>query len=183
MVEFGKKHGIKSADIINSAIGAFFGMITSLMLDKFIDSKSKRNSITNIIAELDSIRNGLYDQIICKLPEQYHNRIINEKLEIDLDSELLDQINRNIKDLAYVIYIPIWETVLQTGDILEFKEKKYFEELIRMYTKIYKLKALIDSYYSEKEVNVICIRRIIIECVELNDMFSNKEYYISRLFM
>lgn len=183
MIEFGSKHGISTADIINSAIGAFFGMITSLMLEKLLESNNKKKSIDNIIAELESIRNGLNEQIINKLPTEYCQEITNGiQQSIEIDADLLEQINGNIKDLAYVIYVPIWETVLQTGDILEFKEKKYFEELIRLYTKIYKLKALIDDYYNEKEVNAVSVKKIIIECLELNDMFTNRGFYISKLF-
>lgn len=183
VIEFGLKHGISTADIINSAIGAFFGMITSLMLEKFLESNNKKKSIDNIIAELESIRNGLNEQIISKLPAENCQEITNGiQQSIEIDADLLEQINGNIKDLAYVIYVPIWETVLQTGDILEFKEKKYFEELIRLYTKIYKLKALIDDHYNEKEVNVVSIKKIIIECLELNVMFTNREFYISKLF-
>lgn len=182
-VEFGTKHGISSADIINSAIGAFFGMITSLMLEKFLESISKRKSIDNIIAELKSIRNGLNKQIISKLPPTYlQEHLNNSQGNIEIPVSVLKEIHKNIKDLAYVIYVPIWETVLQTGDILEFKEKKYFEDMIRMYTKIYKLKVLIDDYFGKDETDLICVKMIIDECVELNDIFTNNKFYISKLF-
>lgn len=72
--------------------------------------------------------------------------------------------------MVYIIYLPIWETVIQTGDILEFKDKSYFDTMIFVYTKIYRLKALIESYY-KGEQNVLELTVILKECLDLDAVF------------
>lgn len=183
VIEFGVDKGISLADIINSAIGAFFGMITSLMLEKIIDSSQKKKTIDNIISELLSIKIGINNQIIKNLaPEIIHTYLYGSNQELIIDNETVELIDKYIKDMSYVIYVPIWETVLQTGDILEFKNKKYFEELILIYTKIYKIKILIDNYYEEKTFDGKQVINIVRECLELNQMFTDNKYKISALF-
>lgn len=182
IVGFGVNAGISLADIINSAIGAFFGMITSLMLEKIVDSNQKKKTIDNIISELLSIKNGIHSQIIKNLtPEIIQIALSKSNYEISIANEIIELIDSNIKDMSYVIYVPIWETVLQTGDILEFKNKNYFEELILIYTKIYKIKILIDNYYEEKTVDFKQILIIIRECIELNQLFNDDKHIISAL--
>ena len=113
---------ISLTDIINSAIGAFFGMVTSLMLEKRISSHRKRTSIKNIVSELISIRDGIKNAIIDNTPSSLKEKLLkNKKASLSPEEKnVLKSLADNIYDMAFVIYVPIWETVLQTGDILEF---------------------------------------------------------------
>ena len=176
---------ISLTDIVNSAIGAFFGMATSLMLEKIIISHRKRTSIKNIVSELVSIRDGIRSAIIDNIPDLLKKKVVdNKKPSLTFEEKnALKRLTDNIYDMAFVIYVPIWETVLQTGDILEFKNKEYFEELILLYTKIYKLKARIDRIYKDdatySERDVI---EILVECLEIEEIFCDKNsYYIPTL--
>ena len=172
---------ISWTDIINSAIGAFFGMGASLLLEKMLVSFRKKKSIKNIVSELVSIRDGIKTQIIDNVPESLRKKLLSDKnskisLTSDEKNKLVD-LSDNIRDMAFIIYVPIWETVLQTGDILEFKNKKYFEELILLYTKIYKLKTLIDEFYNHSTCSEYDIIVILNECLELNQVFCDKNSY------
>ena len=82
--------------------------------------------------------------------------------------------------MVYIIYLPIWETVLQTGDVLEFKDKTYFDTMIFIYTKIYRLKALIEFYY-KGEQNVLELMVILKECLDLDAVFSDPNSSIAEL--
>lgn len=169
---------ISLTDILNSAIGAFLGFGTSLFLEQVLTSSRKRKSIDNIVSELISIRDGIREDILKSINLSAMRTDCN-LVSTDIDMMLIDT---KIRQMAYVIYAPIWETVLQTGDILEFKNKSYFEDLILLYTKIYKLKTLIDSYYKTISQEKNKLAEILTECVEIDEIFTNKEkYHIANL--
>lgn len=175
--------GISLKDIINSAIGAFLGFWASLVLQKRATSANKRKSINNIIAELETIRDGIRGSVIAFIPDSLKSDISNNLLveEVREDKKaVIGRIDKKIREMVYVIYLPIWETVLQTGDILEFKDQPYFDTMILIYTKIYRLKALIESYYKE-EKNMLELTAILKECLELDVLFSDSNSSITKL--
>lgn len=178
-----KNWGISLKDIINSAIGAFLGFGTSLILEQMATSANKRKSINNIVAELETVRDGIRESVISFIPDSIKNDISNNLLAEELKGEnklLLERLDKKIREMVYIIYLPIWETVLHTGDILEFKDKPYFDTMIFVYTKIYRLKALIESYY-KGEQNVLELTVILKECLDLDEVFSNPNNSISEL--
>lgn len=175
--------GISLKDIINSAIGAFLGFGTSLILEQMATSANKKKSINNIVAELETVRDGIRESIISFIPDSLKSDISNNLLEGKLSGEkgvMLEELDKKIREMVYVIYLPIWETVLQTGDILEFKNKPYFNTMIFVYTKIYRLKALIESYY-KRDKNVLELTAILKECLDLDMVFSDPNNSIAEL--
>lgn len=126
---FGK---LNLSDIVGSIAGAFLGFGASLIIENIIISKRKKKSINNIVAEikpiLDTLRNAirmskeLQEKIACG--EKYDSIKKNYGKELENLAYILRQ------KLSYTIYTPIWETILQNGDLLEFKDEDYFDELI-----------------------------------------------------
>lgn len=175
--------GISLKDIINSAIGAFLGFGTSIILEQMATSANKRKSINNIVAELETVRDGIRESVISFIPDSIKNDISNNLLAEELSGEkrvALERLDKKIREMVYIIYLPIWETVIQTGDILEFKDKSYFDTMIFVYTKIYRLKALIESYY-KGEQNVLELTVILKECLDLDAVFSDPHNSIAEL--
>lgn len=175
--------GISLKDIINSAIGAFLGFGASLILEQMATSANKRKSINNIVAELETVRDGIRESVISFIPDSIKSNISNNLLLEELSGEkkvVLERLDKKIREMVYIIYLPIWETVIQTGDILEFKEKSYFETMIFVYTKIYRLRALIESYY-KGEQNVLELTVILKECLDLDAVFSDPTNSIAEL--
>ena len=175
--------GISLKDIINSAIGAFLGFGTSIILEQMATSANKRKSINNIVAELETVRDGIRESVISFIPDSLKNDISNNLLAEELSGEkrvALERLDKKIREMVYIIYLPIWETVIQTGDILEFKDKSYFDTMIFVYTKIYRLKALIESYY-KGEQNVLELTVILKECLDLDAVFSDPHNSIAEL--
>lgn len=175
--------GISLKDIINSAIGAFLGFGASLILEQMASSANKKKSINNIVAELEAVRDGIRESVILFIPDDIKSNISNNLLTEELVGEnklVLEGLDKKIREMVYVIYLPIWETVLQTGDILEFKDEPYFDAMIFVYTKIYRLKALIESYYKEKQ-NVLELTIILKECLDLDTVFFDPDNSIAKL--
>lgn len=175
--------GISLKDIINSAIGAFLGFGASLILEQMATSANKKKSINNIVAELETVRDGIRESVISFIPDSIKSDISNNLLAEKFRGEnkiVLERLDKKIREMVYVIYLPIWETVLQTGDILEFKDKPYFDTMIFVYTKIYRLKALIESYY-KGEQNILELTIILKECLDLDTVFSDPNNSIAKL--
>lgn len=165
---------INADDILNSAVGAFLGFGASMVVEAIVLTRRKKKSIKNVIAELESILGGLEKDL--------YNEIFKDKTNVNVEAitDWGGVINK-IKGLAYVIYLPIWNAVLQTGDVLEFKNEKYFEDLVWVYTKLNKLQLLIDNYgeeYDEKKA-----KRILRLYLDIYNALHNKtcEEYCSSL--
>ena len=167
-------------DVINSAIGAFLGFGSSLFLEKILVSSRKKTSIQNIVAELTSIRDGLRKTIIDSIEKdlvENFDEMTLANIEVLKEKLNLSKMDFNIRQMAFVIYVPVWETIIQTGDVLEFKNKDYFEHLILIYTKIYKLKNLIELYFNTTRVEEDKLFYIFCYCLEINDIFKDKQNY------
>lgn len=111
---------INLSNIINTAIGAILGLGIALYIDYHLIRRKRQKSIENIILELKDIRNTL--------------------------KELKD--NTDIPSIfGYAFSVPIWETVIGNGDILELKNKPYYNFLFIVYSHITKLKKMEDWFY------------------------------------
>jgi len=115
---------ILDKDLIISVVGAFTGFGLALILEKLMSNHSKRKSIKNLKIELIDIK---------------------ELLELEKDNTRMS--------FSYAIYIPIWEAVIGNGDILQLRKKKYYEVLIAVYSRIYKL-AKKEDWFFENRYNI-----------------------------
>jgi len=158
------------SDFANTAIGALLGFGASLLLENYLVDSNKEKAIDNIATEMTQMclyifklysedkktANGLEScKEIKALLSKFDNRINanqeNSKFNKEEDSKGLKTIKKRVIHCRYTIYLPIWDSVLQNGDLLRFKDKGYFECLINIYTRLNKFKAQIDSFDSSIE--------------------------------
>ena len=156
------------SDVANTAIGALLGFGASLLLDNYLVNVNKEKAIDNVVAEITQMclyiskifskyvrtKNSIEleeNDDIKKLLDRFDNKIngIGENSKYGRDvSKGLSIIKNRIIHCRYNIYLPIWDSILQNGDLLRFKEKQYFECLINVYTRLNKFKAQIDAFDS-----------------------------------
>lgn len=152
------------ADIANTAIGALLGFGASLFLENYVIGLNRASAIDNIVAEIKAmeslISKGFSDNIK-KNGGYYHDADISALFKAfddkrAYDGKYVDALEKmviKIDKLRYALYIPIWDSVLQNGDLLQFKNKEYFDSLIKVYTYILKIKSLIDDFESSSAKN------------------------------
>lgn len=150
---------MSSGEVVGSTAGAFLGFGASLIIESIIISWRKRKSIANIISEIKSVlakidgELRLSDKLKNKIQDWEKNRIQDWKgkdLINAFDEDEKTEWNtatRVVNKLAYEIYLPIWDTILQNGDLLEFKNHSYFKGLIEVYKDLKKLQNLIDMVF------------------------------------
>lgn len=150
------------SDFANTAIGALLGFGTSLLLEKYLVAVNKEKVIDNIVAEMTQMclyiseifdprirtkdNNGnditeLSDNLQKLLNDSLTNKTYDKQYESELNTLKYRVINHRFK-----IYLPIWDSVLQNGDLLRFKDKEYFECLINIYTRLNRFRAQIDAF-------------------------------------
>lgn len=162
-----KGDSINWADIVNTAFGAFLGFGFSLLLEAKVTKENKKKSINNIIAELSQIYNGIEQIVLSNYDEELSAIFDKEKLNIsDDEKEKLCIFDEKVRSMAHVIYLPIWDTLIQTGYLLEFKDEKYFEELIKIYTLMIRLQKLIDLYHDNAESIKISVLQEVVNVAE-----------------
>ena len=132
-----------------TALGALFGFGSSLILENVILKISKKKAFTNLveeiiqmIIELHALRKKLLSP--CEIIQIAGNQV--ERNDIEANADSLIKIFRNIKYYKDTIYFPIWESILQNGDLLYFREENYFNSLIKVYTRLIKIKHMIDDH-------------------------------------
>lgn len=110
-------NGISIYDILNSAIGAFFGaflgIITSFLMKSYEEKQSIKISINNIVDELNDIYINLKDK-------KNENRIAikdNENAVIRYDT-------------------PVWDAVIKSQYLFYFQKKPYYKDLTQVYATI-----------------------------------------------
>lgn len=146
------------SDLANTAIGALLGFGASLFLENYLVGKNKEKAIDNIVAEMIDmsiyINDMLSPTIIKNSQEIGINEAAKEVLDkydqkeeyVETDDNGLSFFKARILNHQYKIYLPIWESILQNGDLLKFKEKAYFNILIQIYTRLNKFKVVVDSF-------------------------------------
>ncbi|GHU48871.1 hypothetical protein FACS1894127_0490 [Clostridia bacterium] len=119
--------GLSYSDIINTALGAFLGFFASLCVENWLRKRRRGKCIVNIALELMDLK--------CR---------IEESLNItDIPSAL-----------SYKLYTPIWETIIGNGDILELKNKPYYNTLFKAYNSITKLSRLEDGTRENTHIDI-----------------------------
>ena len=148
------------SDFANTAIGALLGFGASLLLENYLIDNNKEKAIDNIAAEMTQMClhiSKLYSEpmnvdsgkdITLVLSKFSQN---NGKYNNETDDKGLKKLKNRVIHCKYTIYLPIWDSVLQNGDLLRFKDKDYFESLINIYTRLNKFKAQIDMFDNSLE--------------------------------
>ena len=133
-----------------TALGAMFGFGASVILENYILRYTKKKAFRNLVDEiiptviqLDELRKRKLARI-AKIP------IVDKVVDKDAlkDPEIQEDIYsmfRSLKCYRDVVYFPIWESILQNGDLLYFRKEDYFDSLIRVYTHLIKIKHMIDD--------------------------------------
>ena len=143
-------------------LGAFLGFGFALVVEKMIENGNNKSSIKNVVIELKDIRDSL---------AKYKD-------------------NKDVPPcLAYSISLPIWETVKCNGNILEFRDKKYYNHVINVYAMLEQLISLENWLYDhlsaltdekiQERLNVIIKLRgkiydKLTQNIELIDLFKKK---------
>lgn len=104
-------------------------------------SSKKKKIINNIFRELSGIKNKLDISIIIPFEEMDNDLInqIREKyiieiyLREDLKTRLIECYD-NISEVCLGLYVPIWDALVATGDVIEFKDECYFDDMLQVYT-------------------------------------------------
>ncbi len=160
--------GDMAGQLVVTAIGALLGFGASLFLENYFVKRSKEKAIDNIVAEMSTM-SALLDRAFTVLNEYLSEYMENIKGKIDKMTEdekkvkIDDMIEEEVKVLidcdefrkrlnkaghrllGIKIYIPIWDSILQNGDLLKFKDKPYFNALIAYYTVLISIKQSIDG--------------------------------------
>lgn len=131
-------------DLAVAFVGAFLGFVAALLTDGVVRRRRKLRSIDNLLDELHGFITAL-EPLILTLP-------------------LSDEGNHELAlALRYRVHLPIWDAIVGTGDLLEFRDKPYFNALIRLYTVILELRARVDGAsgsVSHPEVGVDDLREM-----------------------
>lgn len=138
-------------DIGNTAVGALLGFGASLFLENYMIKRSRASAIDNIVAEVNDMAGLIDNTIFACTPEELPN---------------------NIRAARFCIMLPIWESIVQNGDLLQFKKKSYFDRLILTYTYLIALKEEINSFDADSTDN-----NDVISVIKIRKEQFQKEFY------
>lgn len=132
---------IDNYQILYTFLGAFFGFFIPFLVQKENEKRKKKKIINNIFRELSGIKNKLDISIIIPFEEMDNDLInqIREKyiieiyLREDLKTRLIECYD-NISEVCLELYVPIWDALVATGDVIEFKDECYFDDMLQVYT-------------------------------------------------
>lgn len=113
---------ITFGDLIISFVGAFFGFGLTILIELFFHRMSKR-SLINL-------------------------SVNNIKLELE---DLQNNLSKCNEDDTLIIDIPVWESFVQSSNIMLFAKKKYYNELLKTYSEIKLLSEIEKRYMNEIE--------------------------------
>lgn len=127
--------------ILYTFLGAFIGFFIPFLVQKENEKRKKKKIINNIFRELSGIKNKLDISIIIPFEEMDNDLInqIREKyiieiyLREDLKTRLIECYD-NISEVCLELYVPIWDALVATGDVIEFKDECYFDDMLQVYT-------------------------------------------------
>lgn len=148
-------------ELLITFLGAFLGYISAIIVEKKISKKRSKDFIYNIIIELINIKNSLEEKTV--------------------NSKSLDKDCKSVPSpFAHSVYTPIWDTIIQTGDIIGLKDEKYYDELISVYGAIKHWTRcedwLSENYYklSEEQISEK-IREIVFVRNDIYSILSGKD--------
>ena len=132
-------------EIIYAAFGAFVGFGLTIILEKLAarreNNEKKRLLINNILLELKDIKTNL---------EEIANLTESEELS-ELPHLFID--------------VPIYESTLQSGFLLNFIDEDYYIDIIRVYSQIRLLSDYEDSNAYSKE-DIIETRNSVVRSID-----------------
>lgn len=129
-------------ELFYAVLGAFWGFFIPFMAQKMIEKKNRKKIINNIFGELLGIKNKLHREIINPL-ENMDDNLIDQirkntyiatmRLSRDQKLRLIDCYDM-ITGVCLELYVPIWDALVATGDVTEFKDEDYFNDMLQVYT-------------------------------------------------
>ena len=133
-----------------TALGAMFGFGASVILENYILRYTKKKAFRNLVDEIIPTVIQLGELRKRKLARIAKIPIVDKVVDKDAlkNPEIQEDIYsmfRSLKCYRDVVYFPIWESILQNGDLLYFRKEEYFDSLIRVYTHLIKIKHMIDD--------------------------------------
>ena len=190
------------SDFANTAIGALLGFGASLLLENYLIDSNKEKAIDNIATEMTQMCLYIFKiyskdrkiadkqvsceeikMLLCKFDDRIKGPQDNFKYNKDTDSKGLSRLKKRVVHCRYTIYLPIWDSVLQNGDLLRFKDKGYFECLINIYTRLNKFKAQIDAFDSSinEEELFLFLFELYSDAQKLRAFIKNNEEHIQAI--
>ena len=124
---------IKSIDILElfyAFFGAFGGFLLASQWEHHSERRKKKKAIENIALELFGIRMTLCSNIIS---------VANSNSKID------GKAYNKVIYIKYSVLTPVWDSLVNSGVLLDFKDEAYFDELIVAYTRVSMLRAQLIS--------------------------------------
>lgn len=146
------------SDIINTAIGALLGFGSAFYLQYHLIRRKRQKSIENIVLELKDIRNTL------------------EKWKDDTTIPPI---------FGYALFVPVWDAIIGNGDVIELKNKPYYNSLFIVYSNVLKLQKMENWLYENYQIcknNDEYIKNIILQRKKVYSILTSTNYSIVDLF-
>lgn len=184
-------------ELAYTTLGALLGFGASIFVENSIQTRERRKAIDNIVDEVvQQIKNistffqaDSYDnEFEQKDIDSFIKSLSAPKASFDKSIDpIVEAIIKRVENSYQYIYIPIWESVLQNGNLLTFRSFDFFDSLIKTYNRIILIKNKIESFNLRNYINsngMIEIADLIGFIKELYDGFDNllssdinKSYY------
>lgn len=175
---------IELYEILYASIGAFLGFFFAFLAGKSIDRHKRMQAIDNIKKELLALKQYIDHAILNDSRLTGVVAIIKARKdngEITISGKEAEGIHEIISTIAYNIYIPIWETILFSGGILDFKDEEYFDELIEVYNSIKRLSNLVRHSVSLEMQNISMEISVVEQCIKISETLENNRSKLSVL--
>lgn len=143
-------------ELAYTTLGALLGFGASIFVENSIQTRERRKAIYNIVDEVvqqiinissffeaDSYGNKFEQKDIDAFIESLYAPKASFDKSID---PIVKAIIKRVEKSYQFIYIPIWESVLQNGNLLTFRNFNYFDSLIKTYNRIIQIKNKIESF-------------------------------------
>lgn len=118
-------------EILLTVVGAFLGFGGALLAEGIVRRRQRMRSIHNVVDELNSLLTALDG--VWPTPDALRG------------PHRLAAIEALVRALAHRIHLPIWDSLVGTGDILEFRTKDFFDSLIGIYGRVLELRSRVDA--------------------------------------
>ncbi|MDR1151275.1 MAG: hypothetical protein LBK72_02145 [Bifidobacteriaceae bacterium] len=123
-------------DLVPTFLGAFLGFLFALLANTLINNRQKRRSAKNLADELADFLRALHEVFPVGLDLTVSPRSTGWR----------ESVASTAFALAHRIHLPIWESLVATGDLLALRKQDYFDSLIRIYVLILELRSRVNSH-------------------------------------